>query len=228
MPSTDWPSPLTPTPTSCWSDTGPEPRTPRCPWWWWSGPGWRGRPGPRSWRSWSWLRRVVCNNGCEVWGGGGFGLHLISATFDPPLPMMQPMSSLGTVISWVCCWAAWFRAWPVRRARAETDMVRFRNFLQTQPSHVVTPPSSHPPPETSRYGKFHTFPPPLHSLKYSVVYLVRVTREFYRKSDNSSSDLARCQFLPHITCWIDHSIRERIDSVDNIDRQPNLSELKHY
>ena len=44
--------------------------------------------------------------------------HLISATLDPPLPMMQPISSLGTVISWVCCWAG-FLFWPVSRARAE-------------------------------------------------------------------------------------------------------------
>ena len=29
--------------------------------------------------------------------------YLISAIFDPPLPMMHPMSSLGTVISCVCC-----------------------------------------------------------------------------------------------------------------------------
>lgn len=34
--------------------------------------------------------------------------YLISAILVPPLPMMQPMRSLGTVISWVCwlvfCW----------------------------------------------------------------------------------------------------------------------------
>lgn len=28
--------------------------------------------------------------------------YLISAIFVPPFPMMQPISSLGTVISWVC------------------------------------------------------------------------------------------------------------------------------
>ena len=50
-----------------------------------------------------------------------FSLHLISATLDPPLPMMQPMSSLGTVISWVCCWAAWLLAWPVNKARAREE-----------------------------------------------------------------------------------------------------------
>ena len=43
---------------------------------------------------------------------------LISATLEPPLPMMQPMSSLGTVISWLCCWLG-FLVCPVRRARAE-------------------------------------------------------------------------------------------------------------
>ena len=30
-------------------------------------------------------------------------MHLISAIFEPPLPMTQPMISLGTVISWVWC-----------------------------------------------------------------------------------------------------------------------------
>ena len=85
----------------------------------------------------------------EVVVGGG--LHLISATLDPPFPMMQPMSSLGTVISWVCCWAAWFRAWPVRRARAETEIVRFRNFLHFRPLPVCQP-------RQVQYGKFHTFP----------------------------------------------------------------------
>ena len=50
------------------------------------------------------------------------GPHLISATLEPPLPMMQPMSSLGTVISWVC-WALGLRVWPapVSRARAATE-----------------------------------------------------------------------------------------------------------
>jgi len=42
---------------------------------------------------------------------------LISATLEPPLPMMQPMSSLGTVISWVC-WVFGDRAWPDNIARA--------------------------------------------------------------------------------------------------------------
>merc|ERR1719361_1285255 len=42
---------------------------------------------------------------------------LISATFDPPLPMMQPISSLGTVISWVC-WLLAERPWPLSMASA--------------------------------------------------------------------------------------------------------------
>ena len=47
--------------------------------------------------------------------------HLISATLEPPLPMMQPMSSLGTVISWLCC-PLGLRVWPapVSSARAAT------------------------------------------------------------------------------------------------------------
>ena len=36
---------------------------------------------------------------------------------EPPLPMMQPMSSLGTVISWVW-WGAGGLTCPVSRARA--------------------------------------------------------------------------------------------------------------
>ena len=44
--------------------------------------------------------------------------YLISATFDPPLPMMQPISSLGTVISWVC-WLLAERPWPLSMASAE-------------------------------------------------------------------------------------------------------------
>merc|ERR1712055_635221 len=45
---------------------------------------------------------------------------LISATLDPPFPMMQPMSSLGTVISWVC-WLFADRFCPLSMARAEED-----------------------------------------------------------------------------------------------------------
>ena len=47
--------------------------------------------------------------------------YLISAIFEPPFPMIQPISSFGTVISWVCwvvcglpCW--W---WPANAANAE-------------------------------------------------------------------------------------------------------------
>lgn len=36
--------------------------------------------------------------------------HLISAILEPPFPMMQPMSSFGTVISCVC-WVGWGRFW---------------------------------------------------------------------------------------------------------------------
>ena len=68
--------------------------------------------------------------------------HLISATLEPPLPIMQPISSLGTVISWVCCWAAWFRAWPVSRARAGTERVSdLEAFYIPSP---LTPPSTLP------------------------------------------------------------------------------------
>ena len=54
--------------------------------------------------------------------------HLISATLEPPLPMMQPMSSLGTVISWLCCWLG-FLACPVRRARAEMMMELWTSLI---------------------------------------------------------------------------------------------------
>jgi hypothetical protein len=48
------------------------------------------------------------------------GCYLISAIFDPPFPMMQPISSLGTVISWVCCALAGGRfCGPAKAARAE-------------------------------------------------------------------------------------------------------------
>lgn len=50
-------------------------------------------------------------------------VHLISATLEPPFPMMQPMSSLGTVISWVCWVLGDLGAWPPNRARAETGKV---------------------------------------------------------------------------------------------------------
>ena len=135
--------------------------------------------------------------------------HLISATLDPPLPMMQPMSSLGTVISWVCCWAAWLRAWPVSRARAETE--DFKTFyFPRQPAS----PSSSPTRDKNGWKIPYFSPPPLHS----------VTDYWVLNTEN----LARYLCSPHlITCWIDHPVGERIDSVDNINRQPNLSQLKH-
>ena len=79
--------------------------------------------------------------------------HLISAILVPPLPMMQPMSSLGTVISWVwappCggpplpaapppCWrVGWVeRSWlPARAANAAA----IRNKRQTSNFPTTSP-----------------------------------------------------------------------------------------
>ena len=55
--------------------------------------------------------------------------HLISATLEPPLPMMQPISSLGTVISCVCCWAG-LRACPDRRAKAANESFLCYQFIK--------------------------------------------------------------------------------------------------
>jgi len=49
---------------------------------------------------------------------------LISATFDPPFPIMHPMSSFGTVISCVCCWAGDL-VWPDSTARAAGLIIPF-------------------------------------------------------------------------------------------------------
>ena len=51
--------------------------------------------------------------------------HLISAIFEPPFPIIHPMSSLGTVISCVC-WLAWGRlcCWVPKAARAKTIIVK--------------------------------------------------------------------------------------------------------
>ena len=60
--------------------------------------------------------------------------YLISAILEPPLPMMQPMSSLGTVISWVCwlvCGRLW---WPeaASAARAGNEVRVLFPDLQTE------------------------------------------------------------------------------------------------
>ena len=69
-----------------------------------------------------------------------FWPYLISATFEPPFPMMHPISSFGTVISWVCCWAG-FRACPVKSARAETkNKVSYpsrQNLSSAQSQHLA-------------------------------------------------------------------------------------------
>ena len=56
-------------------------------------------------------------------------IHLISATLEPPLPIMHPISSLGTVISCVCCWAG-LRACPDRRAKAENSSFPCYQFIK--------------------------------------------------------------------------------------------------
>ena len=54
-------------PTSCWSGTAPERRTPRFRKWWLCDPCCCRSPGPRSWKSESWLRWVVWNlDGCLI------------------------------------------------------------------------------------------------------------------------------------------------------------------
>ena len=66
--------------------------------------------------------------------------YLISAILDPPFPIIHPMSSLGTVISCVCC-EDWGRFWcPVSAARAGKGRAESSNKLDGRLSVVFVLP----------------------------------------------------------------------------------------